>query len=168
MGYNTDFEGVFVLKKKLKENHRAYLNAFANTRRMCRDKNLAEELDDPIRIAVGLPVGVDGGYYVGAKGFKGQDKDISIVEYNYPPEDQPGLWCQWVPSDDGKAIGWNYTEKFYEFVPWINYIIDHFLIPWEYSISGDMYWYGEDRNDIGIISIKDNIVTIKKGKISYE
>ena len=27
----------------------------------------------------------------------------------------PGIWCQWVPTDDGKGIEWDGGEKFYNY-----------------------------------------------------
>ena len=79
MGYTTDFEGEFYFKKPLEKKHIAYLQAFANTRRMMRDGRIASEFSDPIRVNTGLPIGEDGCYYVGASGLKGQDRDESIV-----------------------------------------------------------------------------------------
>ena len=38
---------------------------------------------------------------------------------NTPPFGQPGLWCQWVPTDDGHALVWNGHEKFYRSSGWM-------------------------------------------------
>lgn len=105
MGYTTSFEGEFRLDKPLRPEHRAYLAAFAASRRMARDPAVAAKLPDPVREAVGLPVGPQGGYFVGtADQDGGQVRDDSIVAYNDPPAGQPGLWCQWTPDEDGTAI----------------------------------------------------------------
>ena len=40
---------------------------------------------------------------------------------------QPGLWCQWVPNASGTAIVWDEGEKFYYYIEWIKYLIEHFL-----------------------------------------
>ncbi len=160
MGYSTDFSGQFDLDHPLCEGTCNYLRKFAETRRMKRNAAEAAKLADPAREAVGLPIGKDGEYFVGSEGFMGQDQDSSIVEYNYPPSTQPGLWCQWVPNEDGTAIEWDGGEKFYEYVEWLEYIISNFLDPWGYKLNGQVEWQGEDMGDRGVIRVKDNVVDI--------
>lgn len=123
MGYSTDFEGEFRLSKPLTNDQKSYLVMFADTRRMKRDvvkiesipkieKNLeCLELLEKLK----LPLGNEGEYYCG-KGMAGQDHDPSILDYNTPPSTQPSLWVQWVPNDDGTAIQWQGSEKFYWYV----------------------------------------------------
>lgn len=166
MGYTTDFQGSFCLDKPLTEEHCDYLSQFARTRRMKRDPKIAEGFKDPLREKVGLPIGNDGEYFVGVDGSHGQDNDKSVLNYNNPPEGQPGLWCQWVPNID--EIIWDGTEKFYNYVEWIEYIIDHFLKPWGYLVNGEVEWEGEESGDLGIIIVTDNEVSTKQGKITYE
>jgi hypothetical protein len=162
MGYTTKFEGKFLLDKPLTEAQAKYLLKFANTRRMKRNPKLVELLPDPIREAVGLPIGIDGEYFVGGTGTAGQYHDNSIVEYNDPSPTQPGLWCQWVPNDDGTAIEWDGGEKFYNYIEWLEYIMDNFLIPWGYTLNGKVSWQGENPYDIGQIVIKNNLVRTTK------
>jgi hypothetical protein len=168
MGYHTDFHGSFDLNKPLSTEHKAYLEAFALNRRMKRNAAVAENLPDPVRLAAGLPIGVDGAYFVNGKGFCGQDNDDSVIESNYPPTGQPGLWCQWVPSNDGTAIVWDGGEKFYEYVEWIEYLIENFFKPWGYVLDGEVEWVGEDPNDRGLIVVKNNVVKTKVAKITFE
>lgn len=177
MGYTTDFDGKFNLDKPLSPEHRAYLAAFAETRRMKRDATQTALRPDPLRVAVSLPVGDEGGYFVGASGhgitgdepfsFRGQAQTSDITDYNEPPSDQPGLWCQWVPTEDGTAIEWDGGEKFYDYVEWIQYLITHFLAPWGYVLNGTVNWEGESRGDLGRIVITNNTVTTKTGKVVY-
>jgi hypothetical protein len=141
--------------------HAAYLRQFSDTRRMKRDPALAATLPDPFREAVNLPIGPDGGYFVGGGGFMGQDRDASILEYNRPPEGQPGLWCQWVPKEDGSALVWNGAEKFYFYEEWLRYLIEHFLAPWGYIVHGQMTWQGEEDEDRGRLIVKENQVDIQ-------
>jgi hypothetical protein len=162
MGYDTTFEGWFDLNKPLTEAHKNYLNRFSKTRRMKRDEAKAAELEDPIREAVSLPVGPEGCYFVGAGGLYGQDKDESVIEYNYPPSNQPGLWCQWIPNEDGTQIRWDEGEKFYSYVKWLEYMIKHLLNPWGYTLNGKVRWQGEDMYDLGTITVKNNKVTTKR------
>ncbi len=157
MGYSTDFTGQFKVTPTLKPEHAGYLATFSETRRMERDAKLAEKLHDPIREDVGLPVGTEGAYYVGDEGnsFGGHP---SILDNNNPPKGQPGLWCNWIPTESGEAIEWNGGEKFYEYTKWLVYLIKHFLAPWGYVLNGNVEWQGEGSDDNGVIYVKDNKV----------
>lgn len=42
-----------------------------------------------------------------------------IFKCDRPPRSQPGLWCQWGPRDDGAQILWVGSEKFYNYVDWL-------------------------------------------------
>jgi hypothetical protein len=154
MGYTTDFKGSFKLNKRLKFEDHEFLNKFAETRRMKRR----------------LPAkyGVEGEFYVEGTGEFGQDSDKSVLDYNEPPCTQPGLWCQWVPTKDGKGIEWDGNEKFYNYVEWITYLIDKILKPRGYVLNGEVYWQGEDSGDVGCIVIRKNKVATKKVKLTWE
>jgi hypothetical protein len=142
----------------LAPEHAAYLRMFSDTRRIVRDPEIAKRLPDPVREAVGLPIGDEAGYFVGGIGYRGQDEDVSNLDHNRPPRGQPGLWCQWVPNKDGSAVVWDEGEKFYDYVAWIKYLIEHFLRPWGYILDGDVSWEGEEAPDEGVIRIRDSIV----------
>ncbi|MDF1699611.1 MAG: hypothetical protein P1V36_00435 [Planctomycetota bacterium] len=178
MGYTTDFEGSFKLDRPLDPAHAQYLLKFGMMR---RNAVKAAALPDPIREAAGLPIGREGCYFVGAGGDFGQGDDDSITNYNYAPEGQPGLRCQWVP-DTGEMrhwregpdltacdrIQWDGNEKFYCYVEWLEYIIAHFLKPWGYVLNGEVEFQGEDRSDMGLIDVTDNTVSVKCAVITYE
>ena len=177
MGYTTDFEGAFTLDKPLTPEHKAYLLDFAGTRRMKRDPEMTARHEDPKRIAAGLPLGADAGYFVGSLllaekddpfSCAGQTRSSDILDYNHPPMGQPGLWCQWVPNEEGTDIEWDGGEKFYNYVEWLRYLILNFLAPWGYTLNGDVEWQGEDRDDRGQIVVTDNVVTIKRGRVVYK
>lgn len=159
MGYTTDFEGRFNLDRPLKPEHAAYLKALADTRRMVRDETRAAQLPDPIRVAASLPIGRQAQFFVGGTGMCGQDHDASVIHYNHSPIGQPGLWCKWQPTEDGAGIEWNGVEKFYSYVEWLAYLIEHFLRPWGYVLSGSVKWFGEDDRDRGTITVTDNVIT---------
>lgn len=183
MGYDTDFKGHFKLDKNLSTAHANYLLAFAYTRRVKRKG--WKKLSDPIREAVGLPPGVEGGYYVGscADGNWGQNATPDVIDNNVPPKGQPGLWCQWTPGIDGhpkrypvppedleglNSICWDGGEKFYNYVEWLEYIISHFLGPWGYFLNGEVEWVGEDEEeDTSKIIVKNNGVSVKRGIIHF-
>lgn len=180
MGYTADFSGEFSLDRPLAPEHAAYLKRFAGVRHMTRNPEIAEQMEDPIRIAAGLPIGYKGAYFTGGLGFAGQERDNSIIEdnpvgggrYGCQPdvpdhETQPGYWCQWVPTPSGDGIEWDGGEKFYEYVAWIEYLIRHFLQPWGYVVNGQVSWSGEEDDDIGVIDIKNNVVRAGAATIVY-
>jgi hypothetical protein len=142
----------------LRPEHAAYLRAFSDTRQMKRNGTRARQLPDPVRKAAGLPLGREAAYFVGGRGFAGQDPDDSIIDQNEPPRGQPGLWCHWAPTEDGTAIAWNGAEKFYSYVEWLEYLILHFLTRWGYVLNGRVDWQGEEDSDQGTILVRENVV----------
>ena len=162
MGYTTEFKGQFDLTPALSADQVKYLQKFAQTRRMKRNPEIAGNMLDTAREAVGLPVGEDGEYFVGGLGNAGQGHDLSIIDYNKPPATQPTLWCQWTPSDSGNFIEWDGNEKFYRYVEWLQYIIDKFLKPWGIISNGTVIWQGESLEDVGTINVNNNIITVDK------
>lgn len=185
MGYSTDFKGKFIITPSLDPTRKLYLEKFAETRRVKRSVKVLEkgglglkvegwgskqpsDFDDPIRKAVDLPVGPEGAYFVGGGGECGQCEDESVVNNNEPPTGQPGLWCQWVPNEDGTAIVWDQGEKFYNYVEWLEYLIKHFFIPWDCVLDGEVGWQGEESDDVGKIIVKENVVTVKKGRVVFD
>ena len=160
MGYDTEFSGYFVIDTPLTQNQIHYIQKFSETRRMKRIESKIGELEDPLREAVNLPIGEDGEYYVGSKEYSLCAGDSCIVNNNYPPSSQPGLWCNWTVSNDGLRLEWNGTEKFYSYIDWIHYMINHFFTPWQKTLKGVITWQGEYPDDHGKITIKDSVVTI--------
>lgn len=153
MGYTTDFNGEFKLNKPLDKKTLDFLNKFNRTRRMRRN--------------VDAKYGVEGEFYVDGTGFAGQDRDATVIDGNAPPSTQPGLWCQWVPNEDGTAIQWDGGEKFYDYVAWLDYLITKILKPAGYKLTGEVTWQGEDSNDIGKIVVKNNKVRVLTGRVVY-
>lgn len=167
MGYTTDFNGEFAIEPTLDHRQVTYLIQLNETRRYRRDSELTAERPDPIREAVGLPVGNEGEYFVGEGGMRGQSQSIDCVEYNQPPRSQPSLWLQWRPTEDGKKLEWDGGEKFYQYVEWLQYLIDHFFEPWGKKLNGKVSWEGESSGDLGKIVVEDNRVRIYEGQVQY-
>lgn len=166
MGYNTDFEGEFRLNKPLTKEMREYLIAFSDSRRWKRDVNTVMDEPDPLRTAVGLPLGDDAEFYVGACNtgeYTLIPGSVFCVRAAVPPATQPGLWCNWWPNQDGTAILWDGTEKFYNYIEWIEYLIEKILAPNGYSLNGIIEWQGEDEEDVGQITINNNDVHVGRG-----
>ena len=162
MGYTTDFQGSFAFDKPLTEKQRNYINLISSTRRMKRDIAKLYELYNGEHGNPFLPkdqtYGVEGEFFAKDDGDFGQSNDASIVNYNNPSETQPGLWCQWVVTDDGGELKWDGGEKFYHYVDWLKYLIDKFFKPWGVVLNGNVQYFGEDREDFGSITISDNEV----------
>jgi hypothetical protein len=186
MGYTTDFEGVLTFDKPLTEKQRDYINTLNRTRRMKRDVNKLMELyggkhgnpfaknkKDPKEV-----YGHEGEFFARDDGNFGQSDDASVIDHNCPPgqvgfaqgeveNGQPGLWCQWEISEDGKELMWDGGEKFFNYTAWLKYLINKFFIPWGIFASGEIMWYGEDRSDIGKIKVHNNEVFVFDGDIKF-
>lgn len=172
MGYTTDFQGSFALDKPLSKDHFNYLRQFAEVRHMKRDEKLLCGVDDPFRVAVGLPIGTEGEFYVGVlSGVEScslAHSDRTVLDANMQASTQPSLWCDWAPNDEGTAIEWNGTEKFHNYVEWLEYIISNFIDHWGYKLNGIVEYQGEGPFDFGKIKVKNNKVTVMVGKRSYK
>lgn len=145
MGYTTDFDGTFSLNKQLSPKMERFLINFNESRRMQR--NLPDH-------------GVQGEFFVGGEGFMGQERTADVVDSNNPPSTQPGLWCQWIPSDDGMELEWDGGEKFYYYSEWLFYLIQKVLAPNGYILNGTVAYQGEESNDAGHITVEDNTIIV--------
>jgi hypothetical protein len=187
MGYTTDFDGSLELKPALSAKQTEFINKINSTRRMKRDINklmeiykgkhgnpFAKNKKDPKEV-----YGHDGEFFCHDDGQFGQNQCPSIVDYNTAPgqrgfmqgeveNGQPGLWCQWCITEDGQELMWDGGEKFYNYVAWLKYIIKKFFIPWGIKANGTLNWYGEEREDIGKIKVRDNEIFVFDGHIEYE
>ena len=160
MGYYTDFDGGIKIKPSLTKEHKAYLYAFMTTRRMARDEDEVAKLPDPLREAVGLPIGIDGEFYVGGvedaeKGRYENDGNYhhSITDHNQSPGGCPSLWCHYAIEEDHlHAV----DGKNYAFIEWLFYLNEQFFQPWGYQLSGNIDWDGEDEDDRGELHVRHN------------
>jgi len=144
MGYTTDFKGMFDLNKPLDHATYKFLIALNETRRMARNVE---------------GYGVEGEFFFDESNF-GQNRNSNIIDYNRPPSTQPGLWCQWRPTQNRKGIKWDEGEKFYNYIEWLQYIIDNFLKEKGYILNGSVNWQGERNEDIGTIQVIENNIVI--------
>jgi len=154
MSYRTEFDGVFRLDRPLTAAHARYLTAFAKSRRVHLPPEAVSQLTDPIREAAGLPTVP--AYRVALPLGKPYD-------FNTPPKGQPGLWCQWRPTANATGIEWDRCSNFYDYVEWLQYLIDHFLKPWGYTLTGTVRWRGEEFDDVGRITVTANAITVTAG-----
>jgi hypothetical protein len=162
MGYTTYFNGSIAIDPPLNEVERDYLRRFAESRRMDREH---------------------GPYFVKGSGYYGQGDDTDIRDCNTPAAGQPGLWCKWIPEDDGTALEWDEREKFYEAEQWMAYLIEHFLRPggraqsvadpqftdfsFDHCLDGEIEATGEDPDDRWLLRVTDNEVFVLEGHVVY-
>ena len=86
------------------------------------------------------------------------------MDYNAPPRTQPSLWLQWVVTKDRLHIKWDNGDKFYNYVDWIEYIINKILKPRGYALNGKVRWKGEEEEDIGRIYVTNNKIKVVGGE----
>jgi len=166
MGCTTEFTGRVTVEPPLNPDEIAYLTKFARTRRMHRN---------------------NGPYFVDGSGAYGQGRDADIIEFNSEPPEQPGLWCRWVPTEDGAGIEWDGGEKFYDADRWMAYLIDTFLksgatvqgelaVPvdgrvyhdaferftFDHVVNGRIEAQGERDDDHWTLVVVDNEVSVEK------
>ena len=164
MGYTTYFNGGLKFNKPLTWELRDYINAFSSTRRMKRDVDKIKALyPDWKDMCFNGELGEEGEYFIGNDDF--MQKETTIVNYNYPPATQPGLWCQWIIFED--ELVWDEGEKFYHYVEWLEYLIGHFFAPQGYKLNGEIFFRGEDSEDFGTIVVTDNHVEVNYGIHAY-
>jgi hypothetical protein len=141
------------------------------------DVSLLEKMRDPLRESVGLPIGLEGAYYVGSEIHSTETDNPALLRHNDPPDGQPGLWCSWQPSGNGESYVWVSSQN-YTYNDWLKYLIAHFFKPWHYTLSGKLecndYFSkyvspnGDEENEIEIpyvekseLIVKDNTVIEK-------
>lgn len=160
MGYTTDFSGQFDCSPALPEQLVKDINDYADTRHFKRHCDESK-------------YGVEGEMYIdrdkrdiwGAS-TPGTERnvfsnDFEVKSYNEPAGGCPGLWCQWVATEDGEHIEWDGGEKFYNYVEWLKWIVEKFLKPNGIVINGEVKWQGEDEEDNGVIVATDNRISVR-------
>lgn len=144
MGYTTDFLGKLDFNKPLSDKMFNYLKLFSETRRMKRN--------------VSDVFGIEGEFFVFGSDDWGHNQEKNIVDYNQPPSTQPGLWLQWIPTEDKLSLEWDGNEKFYSYTEWLVYLIHKILAPNGYVLNGTIQWQGEGNGDVGEIFVENNRV----------
>lgn len=163
MGYTTEFQGKLKFNKTVNKELISYINLFSGTRRMARDNDKIKKLfPDYKKYCFNSELGKEGEYFVGGNGFFGDEFDESILDYNEPPKTQPGLWCEWIITDDGRYLEWNGNEKFYYYIEWLGYLIKNFFKPSGFYLNGTIHYRGEDFDDFGTIIVENNVIDVVK------
>lgn len=153
MGFSTDFIGHIDIEPPLNNAEIEYLTAFSASRRFVRD----------------TPYDVPGNPR--AETSEGVDSAL----YNRPHPGQPDLWCDWEVCWDGCCIAWNGTEKSYKMIPWLRYLIGHFLKPgaearsdprfagftFDHRLTGTVVGCRRDNKELFMVRVTNNRVTEK-------
>jgi len=153
MGYDTKFTGNFILNEYLDLETKALIDGLSSTRRLAIDTSKLPTKDSNL-------YGVEGEFYFIYNLFN-SDREILLHDLNTPPSTQPGLWCQWIYDEETKSIMFDVdSEKFYNYVEWITYLIKSVFAPKKYILNGKVEYFGGDIHDRGYIEIINNIVSV--------
>lgn len=178
MGYTTYFYGELIPDKPFSKKFIRFINGFSETRHEPRDieKLKAKDINWAQNCLEGN-MGPYGLYYIGPDdGCKGIIDFESVIDYNsFTPEElanirkewtAPGYWCDWCINDSGN-VAWNEGEKFYDYIEWLQFLINNFFEPAGYKLNGEIFWEGEEREDNGVIAVENNCVSAYAGSIVY-
>lgn len=168
---NQDWTGLF-FDPPLLPQHTAYLRKFSQTRRVRRDSEQAKFLPDADREQAALPLGEDAEFFVGGLGFAGQQSDLSVVSNNVPPARQPGLWCGWIPNEEGTRLEFNFdietAKDLDEAILWLSYLDNHFFNRWDYDLKGACEIYEPDEKDTVFLLLYKREVLIEDKEECFE
>lgn len=105
------------------------------------------------------------GYTTNFRGRFDLDKPLTAEHAEYLSRDQivadaeaPDGYFQWVPTKDLRGIEWDGGEKFYDYILWLRFVARK-MTEWGYRMSGEVWWSGEERSDVGKLVVVDNVVT---------
>jgi hypothetical protein len=69
------------------------------------------------------------------------------------PAPWPDGYCQWQMTRDKMGIEWDGNEKFYDYVDWLQAIIDNILTPAGIALTGEVTYQGESWDDAGVLRV---------------
>jgi hypothetical protein len=150
--YNTTFLGSFYFSRPLSAEELTFLTNFVKSRRMQYN---VEKLMDELHGDYGNPFSSDpygpqGAFFT----LQLSSDHPAILDSNNPPASQPSLWCHWVPTDT--TLSYNSAQNFHHYDEWLEYLVTHFFTPWGIQLNGAIQWQGEDPDDRGILSMRNN------------
>ncbi len=152
MGYTTRFDGAFAIAPPLNAAQRDYLINFSEIERRAWPVEALADVPDPLREAVGLPLGEHGMFFLGSGGAP----DVEPLDV---PPTWPGGYCQWVPSADGARLAWDGGDKFYDYGEWLLFLIRNVLARWGRTLTGRVTWRGEHPAYRGALELLDSVLT---------
>lgn len=85
-----------------------------------------------------------------------------------PKEEQPGVYLDWMPNEDGTAIIANNTNSLSGYnAEWLVLLIKYVFAPRGYVLNGEVNMEDSEGN-YWILGIENNEVYIRLGYIEYE
>ncbi|EYF06103.1 DNA-directed RNA polymerase subunit alpha C-terminal domain-containing protein [Chondromyces apiculatus] len=156
MGYRVKQDGHLDISPPLDPAQTAWVRAFAQARRFRRHAERIAAAPDPLREAVGLPVGAEGVFYTGAL----QDpSDETIADWNAPADPVPSLYAAWTVSEDGaRLIGCDDAT-------WPSIWLEVFvgiLRGWGRRLSGQVWLHGDDPADVSRVEVEEDRVVLRE------
>lgn len=161
MRYPIQFDSHLTLDRPLLPQHLAYLKQFVQRRRIVLSVEYIQAIPDPLRDAVGLPLGEEGAYFVGLDFDKERPRNPIALNVNRPPHGQPSLYCAWRFDLAGMSLNYSDSYNLYLCYVWLQYLLEHFLLPWGYRLHGEIYWQGAETADHGKITAYGNTLDIR-------
>lgn len=151
MGFSTDFIGHLDIEPALNDAEIEYLTAFTKSRR-CRRPG--------------------GPYDVPGNPLAEDAADFPNGDYSVSADGQPQLWCDYEVCWEGCCLTWSGKEKSYAMVPWLRYLIDHFLRPgglaqghegfddftFDHYVDGQLVGCRRDNKELFAVIVSDNQV----------
>ncbi len=135
--------------------------AFVRVRHGQRRIDLIKHFPDSFREAVALELGQDGLYCA-----SDQANNVEVYSnYNRAATSAPELYCPWTVSIDGSKLCSSHPDKAHSPQEWLEFLRQHFLIPWHSQASGMVIWQGEDMGDTGASLMTKNhleVVTFRQ------
>lgn len=121
------------------------------------------------------------GYTTEFEGCVRVEPPLSLEEYNFwrtvaeKDQRQKGPWqipnppsyrCQWEPGRDGSSFAWDGNEKFDSPLQWMEIIVGC-LQTTGHRCNGELLAQGEERGDVWLLRVRDNVVTRVEGRIGF-
>lgn len=157
MGYSTIYIGKFKISGDKDPIFSLYLDTFLNSRRVKRDvKKIKKVYRKNWKVLSNHgDLGEEGEFFACPIEKK---KDKSIIAYNMPPSNQPGLWCPFHTFiENGTTyLEWDGAEMAKKPFEWLQYLVEHFFAPNNLFLSGVILTIGEDCRDITYIVADEN------------
>ena len=92
---------------------------------------------------------------------------LPITENSHEPYmGLPSYYCPWQVATD--RLEWDGAEKAYQYIEWLTHLIERFFEPWGCSLTGEIFWDGEESDDKGRIEVTDNVVKVYNAVITYD
>lgn len=157
MSYTYDLIGKLSVSPPLSADQVAYIQEFSHSYRH-KFAPKWQSWPNPLREAVGLPVGIEGEYISSAMG-TGVDFIENCMEVDTnTPNNQPSFQCCWTTTAKGNVVKWNKLGRTFAPVQWLEYMMEHFFKPWGVTLNGKVECHGEAKEDRTLIVVTNNTV----------